>query len=337
MTPQKILVRMPNWVGDFVMATPLLLDVRRRFPASEITAMCLAPLGELLAYEEAVDEVFVFQRPERGFLRRQERRNLVGKLRTGGYDVGILTTNSFSSAWWLWQGGVKRRIGFRGNWRSWLLTDPLDKPAGVHQVEAYKALLTPLGIPRSETAPRLTIGKEEQAVARELLRQQGIGDGIRIVGVHAGATYGGAKKWPGYRELAAKLLKEQNIAVVFIGANGEAEEAKRLTEGLGPFAVSLAGKTTLAQLVALIQKMDVLVANDSGPMHIGAALGVPVVALFGSTDPDRTGPYGQPGGVIAKRPSCSPCFQRECPIDFRCMRAIGADEVAAKVRACLGS
>src|SRR3989344_157107 len=142
MAPQNILIRMPNWIGDLVMATPVLTDLREAYPKASITAMCRAPISDLLKEDAAIDELFSFTQPSNRFLRRDEKRDIIAKIEAGKYDLGILLTNSFSSAWWFWQGKVKRRLGYSAHFRRFLLTDPLSMPKErIHQVDFYKALL----------------------------------------------------------------------------------------------------------------------------------------------------------------------------------------------------
>lgn len=331
----NILVRMPNWIGDLVMATPVLADLRKHFPDASITAMCRKPLCELLEQEEAIDELFCFTRPESSFARRQEKRDLLAKIEAGKFDVGILLTNSFSSAWWFWQGGVKRRIGFSMHWRRWLLTDPLPlQSKKMHHVDLYKKTLEPLGIPLSKTAPRLFVSEKEAKEAKQLLYQRGYVEGKPLIGINPGAAYGSAKCWPPerFRQLAQELLKS-GVFLLFFGDLSTDALVKEICRGLPEQVMDLAGVTRLRELACLIKECDVFVTNDSGPMHIGAALGVPLVALFGSTDPELTGPYGQEEAVVRKPVSCSPCFKRVCPIDFPCMKEITVDMVVKQVRA----
>ncbi len=332
----NIIVRMPNWIGDLVMATPVLADLRSAFPSASITAMCRRPLCDLLSKDPAIDELFCFTKPSNGFVRRDELRNIIEKLRTGKYDVGILLTHSFSSSWWFWQGRIARRIGFACHWRSLLLTDAHSLPdkGSEHEVLTYKRLLLPLGIPLSQTAPKLYLSAEEIELSKQLLHQRGYQRGHKLIGINPGASYGSAKCWPPERfhELAKQLLaKKKDLFIVFFGDASTASLIKEICQGLPERAMNLAGVTDLRELACIIHDCSVLVTNDSGPMHIGAALNVPLVALFGSTDDRATGPYGQAASVIHKRPSCSPCFKRICPIDFRCMRGIGVEEVIERV------
>lgn len=329
---------MPNWIGDLVMATPVLSDLRRRFPKASITAMCKSPLCELLKEDESIDELFCFTKPENDFLRREERRSIIGKIAQGKYDLGVLLTNSFSSAWWFWQGKVKRRIGFKAHWRSWLLSDGVDFPeTREHQVVTYKRLLAPLGIGVSETKPRLYVTEKEVLEAKELLYQRGYKEGKKLVGMNPGAAYGSAKCWmpERFREVALKLLEDDDVSIIFFGDPATGGLIKEICSGLPERVMDLAGVTSLRELACLIKVCDVIVTNDSGPMHIAAAFDVPIVAFFGSTDEKKTGPYGQPEAVIHKHVSCSPCFKRVCPIDFRCMREISVKEVLERIERLL--
>lgn len=331
MDPQNILVRMPNWIGDLVMATPILSDLRRRYPRASITAMCRTPLCQLLEEDEAIDELFCFTKPQNDFLRRQLKRNVIDKIQAGKYDLGILLTNSFSSAWWFWQGRVKRRIGFAADLRSFLLTDRVPKVENrEHLVVTYKRLLEPLGIPISATKPRLFVTEKEVADSKELLFQRGYRKGKKLIGINPGAAYGTAKCWPPerFRALALRLLLEKDLFVVFFGDTSTEGLVKEICHGLPESAINLAGVTSLRELACIIKDCDLLITNDSGPMHIAAAFGTPLIALYGSTDDRETGPYGCPESVVNKRVSCSPCFKRVCPIDFRCMKQITVDEIA---------
>lgn len=328
--PRNIIVRMPNWIGDLVMATPILSDLRRAYPNARITAMCRSPICELLKEDPEIDELFCFSKAS-GFGRRTERRNIIEKLRTGGYDLGILLTHSFSSAWWFWLGKVQNRLGYECNGRKILLTCSLPFPENIqnqHLVVTYKMLLEPLGISISETPPRIYLTPKEMSDSRILLKQRSVPDGALVVGINPGATYGSAKCWlpERFREVTEKLLRDKDIYIVYFGDHATANLVKEICEGLPQRVVNLAGLTTLRELSSLISNCDVILTNDSGPMHIADAIGIPMVALFGPTSEVVTGPY-RSGTLIHKHVECSPCYQRTCPIDFRCMKRIEADEV----------
>ncbi|MCH9627497.1 MAG: ADP-heptose--LPS heptosyltransferase 2 [Chlamydiales bacterium] len=327
---QNILVRMPNWLGDAVMATPILTDLRKKWPEASITAMCQGAVGSLLIGNPHLNEIYAFSRSNE-FLRRVANRDLIERLRQGRYDLGLLLPNSFSSAWWLWRGEVKERIGFATDWRSPFLTQalPVPKECGQeHLVTTYKRLLLPLGIPLSDTDPELFVTKEETEAVKQLLAQLNVPEKCTLVGINPGAAYGSAKCWlpERFRAVIQKLLEDPNLYVLCFGDQEGAPLVHTICKDMPERVVNVAGDTSLRELIALIQRCSVFLTNDSGPMHIAAALEIPLVALFGSTNEIATGPYKQ-GEVIHKHVSCSPCYKRTCPIDFRCMKQIEADEV----------
>jgi len=325
---------MPNWLGDLVMGTPTLKDLRDHWPEAKITAMCQGKSGELLIHDPNIDEIFSFTRPS-GWLHREAARNILNPLKHGEYDLGILLTNSFSSAWWFWRGHVQNRIGFGGRMRDALLTKVVPWPTEaetMHLVSTYKHLLQPLQIPISETPPKLYVSDEEEANARELLKRCKVPEGATIIGINPGAAYGTAKCWlpKRFHETAKRLCEDPNVYIVFFGDPALAPTVHSICANLPERVINLAGKTNLRELTALIKQCDVFLTNDSGPMHIASALGTKLVALFGSTNDIKTGPY-QGGVVIHKRTSCSPCYKRICPIDFRCMKQITVDEVVDQI------
>ena len=332
--PKNIIVRMPNWVGDLVMATPILFDLRQKFPKATITAMIQKPLCELLKKDENINELFCFKKVKQLFLRRKENKNIIENLIDGKYDLGILLTNSFSSAWLFYQGEVKNIIGFRKDFRSLMLNKALSYPKEqIHQVEKYKQLLKPLDIERSITKPKIYVDKKEIENAKELLYQRGYKDDQRLIGINPVAKYGMAKCWPieRYKEVAKRLCSNEKNFIVFLGDFDSRDVIKNICLDMPDRVINLAGKTTLRELVALISQLDLFLTNDSGPMHIAAGFDIDQIALFGSTSDVLTGPYSEKAIVINKKVECSPCYKRVCPIDFRCMLKISVDEVFDKM------
>lgn len=336
--PTSIIVRMPNWLGDAVMATPVLEDLRHRFKRAKITAMCLANLTPLLAEDPHVDELLSFQKPN-GWIHRQQHSVIIESLQLGHYDLGVLLTNSFSSAWWFWRGDVKNRIGYTDYYRHFLLDMPVPFPPDretQHLVTTYKMLLQPLDIQLSQSSPRLYLTKEEHHAAKECLTNYGVTQKQVVVGINPGAAYGSAKCWlpERFRAITEKLLKNPSVTVVYFGDRLGAPLVQEICVGMPGRVINLAGKTNIRELMALIQACDIFLTNDSGPMHIASALGTPLLALFGSTSDVTTGPY-RGGQVIHKHVECSPCYKRTCPIDFRCMTRIEVDEVYKELQEIL--
>lgn len=320
----NILVRMPNWMGDCIMATPVLRDLRAHFPQARLTALCKAPMHTLLENNPFLDALWPLR----------EKRMAIREMRHGAFDLGVLLTNSLSSVWGMLSGKVAKRVGFRRGARSLLLTHPLSMPkAPEHLVTTYKRLLQPLGIPLSSSAPEIFLTEQERAWAKDFLPRSD----LPVIGVHPVATYGPAKCWPAqrFRQVTEALLRRGPCTILYFGDAHAAHAIQNIVEGLPGCVHNLAGKTTLRQLASVMERCAVVLTNDSGPMHLADALHVPTVALFGSTCDVRTGPYRRQGRIINKRVACSPCFRRTCPIDFRCMHEITVDDVLEAVTSTL--
>lgn len=339
--PSNIIIRMPNWLGDLVMATPILADVRNFWPDARITAMAQSNVGQLLTHDPHVNEVFLFKKPS-GWIHRHHPLEIINDIEKGRYDLGIILTNSFSSAWWFWRGKVENTIGYDAHWRRWLLDMPVPFSPNVekqHLVVTYKELLRPLGIPLSDTAPKLYMSPGELTAAAELLSLYGVDLKKNIVvGINPGAAYGTAKCWypERFREVCRKLLENKNVYIVIFGDMAGASVVHEICRELPERVIDLAGKTSIRELMALIQLCHIFLTNDSGPMHMASALGTKLLALFGSTSDVKTGPY-QNGIVLHKHVSCSPCYKRVCPIDFRCMDQISVDEVYDQLKKMLNN
>ncbi|MEM1282909.1 MAG: lipopolysaccharide heptosyltransferase II [Chlamydiota bacterium] len=332
--PKKIIIRMPNWLGDLVMATPLIKDLRKHFPKTHITAMCQSNVAPLIKEDPDIDEILSFTKKS-GWI-HGNHQSIVKALRFGGYDLGILTTNSFSSAWWFWRGSVKYRMGYAANFRSLLMNKAIPFPKDKeiqHQVITYKMLLTCLGISVSETPQNLVVTEEELELSKQTLLKYGakVGENV-IVGINPGAAYGSAKCWlpDRFAHVTTRLLKNPQLRIVYFGDQNTVPLVKDICENLPESVINLAGKTNIRELMAHIANCSAMLSNDSGPMHIAAALKTPLVAIFGSTNDVKTGPYDH-GTVIHKHVACSPCYQRVCPIDFKCMTQIEVDEVCREI------
>lgn len=316
------------------MATPLLSALKTRWPKTRVTVMILESLAPLFATDTRIDEILAFKKPQ-GFIKKMEATDIIERVREGNYEMAILLTNSFSSAWWFKRAGIKTLIGFG---RRWLLSHSLPFPPDYqkkHLVLSYLDLLKPLGIKSSSPSLELMISREEKENALAKV-QSLLGPGQLVIGLNPGAAYGSAKCWPpaSFRTLIQKLLQEPKISILVFGDQTQRALVQDITAGFATRVVNLAGKTDLRELLAFISVCHLFITNDSGPMHIAAALQVPLLALFGSTSDLMTGPY-RTGEVIHKRVSCSPCYLRTCPLDFRCMKEITPEEVANKAFALL--
>lgn len=323
------------------MATPVLTDLRHQWPDAKITALCQNGLGAVIQNNPHLDEIQNFKRPgTKAWFSPKEQDLILEPLRHGNYDLSILLTNSFSSAWWFWRAGLKNKVGYSTHWRSPLLDFAIPFPQNretQHLVLTYKMLLEPLGIPVSSTSPKLFLTDEELKSIKKRLAEEGVASGQYLIGVNPGAAYGSAKCWlpERFKQIAEKLIKNPKVTILFFGdKNGAPLVDEICREFPSDRVINFAGRTSLRELMALIQECDLFLTNDSGPMHMASALGTPLVALFGSTSDVATGPY-QGGKVIHKHVPCSPCYRRECPIDFRCMTRIEVDEVYQELQSLI--
>ena len=351
--PRRILLRSVNWLGDAVMTMPAIQRLKQAHPQAALAVLTGPKLADLWRLHPDVSEVIVHEPSNCPLdLLRQVR-----ELRQGRFDAAIVFPNSWRSALPVWLAGIPRRIGFSGHARAWMLTDRLDesadyrtkpvmtpqairrygsgapaaaeRPVFKHQVHRHLELAARLGAEATPCAPRLQVGAPP---ADALLPQD-----KPLLALNAGAEYGPAKRWPLERFIAAAkaVVERHHVRWVILGGPKETGLGDQIASALGePHAINLAGKTTLLGLCHALAQCRLLLTNDSGPMHLAAALGKPVVAIFGSTEPALTGPGMGDGArhlLLRNAPSCSPCFLRECPIDFRCMTAITVEEVVEAV------
>lgn len=324
--PARLVVRMPNWLGDAVMSLPALAAVRAALPDAWIA----------IAAMPSITPIF----KETTGLAPQQVVTLTGAteasvLRSGTFDAALLLTNSFRTAWTAKWSGIPAQWGYAAGVRGPLLTRAVRRPPReVHQSEYYLELVRGLGYEAPSTAPRITVTEVTRQRARRLLTDQGIAEGATIVGFAPGAAYGHAKRWPPERvaEVAARVTRERGAACVLVGAADD-REAGRAIESTLPTdvrVVNLIGRTDLRLLMGVLDACRAVVSNDSGAMHLAAAVGVPVTAIFGPTRERATAPVGD-HDVILHQVFCRPCMLRECPIDHRCMRRISVDEVYTAV------
>jgi len=339
-TLSNILVRSTNWIGDAIMALPALITVRQNFPAARISLLALPWVADLFAHDPLVDHVIFYERPGRhGGLAGKWR--LARELADAGFDAAILLQNAFEAAMITRLAGIPIVAGYPTDGRRLLLTHTAPRRPGFkrrHQVHYYQEMLEGLGLTRGDDTPRLTVRPEAASWAEQTLAIPE-GKGRPLVGLNPGAAYGPAKRWPAerYGELARRLGDARDCRFVVFGTGADREAAARIDALAGAGRViDLTGATTLAQAVAAIARCRLFVTNDSGLMHVAGALGVPLTAIFGSTDPVATGPVGSPSTIVRHPLTCSPCLKTQCPRGhFRCMEELTVDEVARAAMAML--
>ncbi len=338
MPPFKILVRSTNWIGDAIMTTPALGLLEKAFPDARIYILARPWVHAVFAAHPAVSGLI---RLGQGGL--MQRFSMAASLRKQKIHMAVLFPNSFDSALLARLAGIPLRAGYSTDGRRFLLNMPVKVPGDKekrHQVFYYCKLVEELSakIPEAQDvvtgrkAPELFLRVPDAGVssARSLLEDSGLLDtGRPLVGLNPGAAYGPAKCWPAdkYAALALELERALDCHILVFGTEKEKATGEKICESLGGRAYNLAGKTSLEQVMGLIARLNLLVTNDSGLMHVGAALGTKLVAIFGSTNPVTTGPWSQNALVVRHELSCSPCLKRDCSRDFRCMKEIQVKEV----------
>ena len=338
--PASLLVRATNWLGDAVMTTPALAAVREGFPDARIVLLARPLVAELFRHHPDVDEVMVYELPGRheGAL---GRLRLAGEVRRRRFDGALLLQNAFDAALIAFLGRIPERAGYPTDGRRILLTLPVPLTPGIlarHEVEYYLCLLDGLGITRPVPASlKLTVTEEEKEAMATRLALFGIERGAPIVAINPGATYGSAKRWypDRFAAVADTLSGEWGAGVVVVGSTAETPLAGEIETGMRNPPVNLAGKTTVRELMALLSLSSFLITNDSGPMHIGAALGVPLVAIFGPTDWRRTSPWSGRAKVVRVQIDCSPCRLRVCDRGHECMLGVTPGMVVDAARQLL--
>jgi heptosyltransferase-2 len=352
-TPQNILIRGVNWLGDAIMALPAIDRLREAHPEARLTLLTQEKLAGLWEGTEHFDEVLTFAKIESPFTIGQ-------RLREHRFDTALILPNSPRSALECWHARIPRRIGYASKWRKWFLTDPIAShphavpmrkrlpldieyritnnlppekyPTRAHHIHQYLHLANHLGASDEPLAP--TLRRTKSSAPKKHKTQ---------IGLIAGAEYGPAKRWPTAHFIeAGKLLIENHQAhLLLLGGKGDVETATEITDALpAEHTTNLAGKTSLAELVAALAECNAVLTNDTGPMHVAAAVGTPVIVPFGSTSPELTAPGlpnadHSPHQFLRTTAPCSPCFLKKCPIDLRCLQDITPAQAAAAVARAL--
>ena len=320
--PFRILIRAANWLGDSVISVPAIRAIKAGRPDAHITIAAPEKIASVWKLVPDIDEVLPLKTGSLVSVVQAIRRQ-------APFDVAILFPNSLRTALEVWFAGIPRRVGFRGHHRRSLLNqiatdEPVRGPIQ-HQVYRYLRMARELGAPSA--APEV----------RKFLPRIKTNGAPAKLGLCPGAEYGPAKRWlpERFAEVALAIAEQHPVQWILFGTTADAERGAAIEAALGSHCVNRIGQTTLEQLAAELGECALLLTNDTGTMHLATLIGVPVVAVFGSTEPRLTGPLGTGHVILRHQVECSPCFLRECPIDFRCMNAVTAGEVTAAVSAQL--
>ena len=336
----RIMIRATNWLGDAVMSLPALRAIRQAFSDAQISIVARPFILDLYRNQDLCDDLVPYD--SKGVHRAwRGREGLAAELRSRRFDVALLLQNAFDAAWLAWRAGIPKRIGYARDGRSLLLTDALAVPQPgeilPHEKFYYLELLKRAAwIERYDDVQHISLHVPEADKHRALLTllEAGSRPHAARIAVAAGASYGSAKCWPAGRFARSldDFLQHVDADVILFGTPQEAAVSAAIAGDLRRSAVDLTGKTSLAELPALLSLCHVFLGNDSGAMHVAASVGLPVVAIFGPTDPLGTAPVTPTLSIVQQKPYCSPCFLRRCPTDHRCMLAVTPAMVAEALR-----
>ena len=328
--PSRCLVVGPSWVGDMVMAQSLFIALKQRFPDLAIDVLAPAWSKPMLAAMPQVRDAIEMPL-QHGELALATRYRLGKQLRAKQYDWAIVLPRSLKAALMPFWAKIPVRTGYKGEMRYGLLNDirPLDKSVLTMTVQRFVTLGLPkeAALPPVITSPSLFVDDEQ----REMVRHKFLPHRTQpLLALCAGAEYGGAKRWPAeYFAAVAQHWVAQGGQVILLGSGKDAPVTAQIASSVNnPACVDLAGKTSLQEVMALLAVADQVVSNDSGLMHVAAALDTPVIALYGSSDPTYTPPLNKHARILSLGLECSPCFKRECPLQhLDCLRKLEPQQV----------
>lgn len=334
---RRLLIRSTNWIGDAIMTTPAVRAIRYNFPDAHISMLAKPWVAPVFDHSPHVDEVVIYDAGGRhagftGLLR------LAKDLRAGRYDAAILLQNAIEAAIIAFLAGIPTRIGFDTDARRLLLTHPVRRTRAIkaiHQTGYYLKILEGAGLASGSPALELHLDPSDIRRAAQILSTHGVASGRPIIGLNPSATFGPAKQWfpERYAELGERLGRDLDAAILIFGGPSDRALGQSIVDQMSVPAVDLSGRTSLAEAMALIDRCRAFVTNDSGLMHVAAALDTPLVAVFGSTNWTTTSPFSDTSRIVRVPISCSPCMQPVCPLGhMNCMRKVSVDMVADAVK-----
>lgn len=344
--PQRMLLVLPNWVGDLVLATPALRALRAQFPNTHLTALVRQPLDEILRGGDWVDELVYWPSGRSAPHRRKSFLGLASRLRCEHFDVALLLANSFRSALLARLAGIPRRVGYDREGRGMLLTDRLlpykfdGRYVPAPMIGYYNAMARYFGCRACSERTELFTTGDEAAVAEDAIAAADVGPDRPVIVVNPGASYGSAKCWlpERFAEVADHLVDEYEAAIFIACGPKEIDVARRVAGFMRrPATVLDSPVMRLGPLKALIRRSALLLTNDTGPRHFANAFGRPVVTVFGPTDPEWTRTPAPAERSVRVEVDCGPCMKRTCPQDHRCMMLIDSKQVLAAARELLDS
>ena len=331
----KIIIRATNWIGDAILNLPAIHQLRRMFPDAEITVFARPWVSDIFKYNPDINKIISFNEKKNTL----DYLKLIFQLRKENYDLAVLFPNAFNAGFFAFAIGAKKRIGYNTDKRGIFLTDKIEQTSTilkVHQVEYYMNIIKQFGETDKERVFNIVVTDDEKNHIRKRLLEFGIVSETFLIGINPGAYYGSAKRWypDRFAQVIDYLYEKHNARFVLTGSEKDksiASEILKYIKIVEPLREKIildwVGKTTLRELIALISCMRAFITNDSGAMHIAAALNIPMIAIFGSTDWVTTAPYSKNHIIVRKDTPCAPCLLRECPEDHKCMKNIYVEDV----------
>lgn len=342
---KKILVRGANWIGDAVMSVPAIRELRRIFPDARITLHTRSWADGVFRDASFIDEIVTYDKHKWVIKDIFDNSQF---LKDDAYDIAVLFPNSFESALTSFLTRIPRRIGYNKDARGLLLTDPIAVPEWKNRrhesyfylnlvAEAERLVLGRETVAGSVPDSSIEISEERREAARQQLIAFGVDASRKTVALGVGSTNSDAKRWPAgrYAELSDRLVRDLNVNVVLVGSRDEVDVSESVLKAAKIKPIDIVGKTSIAEVAAILSEIDLLISNDMGLAHLAPAVGAETIVIFGPTNPETTAPFSKNARVMREPVECSPCMLRDCPIDHRCMTRITVDAVVETVKAAV--
>lgn len=332
----SIIIRGTNWIGDAILTLPAMASIRSTYPRAHIAVLAKPWVADIYKLFSDVDEVIIYENKydtPAGVFR------LANMLKKRAFGAAILLQNAIESAIIAFAAGIPLRAGYNSDGRGLLLTHSVKRTKKIkkaHQIDYYLEMVKALGCVPVNREMRLETRLNPQD-AQYIVKKYIPETGKTIIGIAPGATYGPAKRWlpERFASVADKLSDSFPMQGIIFGSKSDCEIAEEVGGAARNELINLAGKTNLLEAIYLISQCRLFISNDSGLMHIAGALNIPTVAIFGSTNPVTTSPAGSKTIIVHQDVDCSPCLEKTCPTDFRCMALISVENVFAAAQTLL--
>lgn len=325
---ENLLIRSANWIGDAIMTTPAVRAIRKNFPYAQISVLAKPWVASIFDNNPHIDHVLLYNaKGPRGTF------EVAGMLEKHCFDGAILFQNAFEAAWVAYLAKIPVRVGYDTDLRRTLLSHPVKRSSQIlklHQIHYYNGILEGVGLKTDGMRMELYLSAHDSNSALKILEAAGITQADRLIGINPSAFFGTAKQWfpERFARVADRINQKFGTKTIIFGGPNDQELGGNILTMMKTSAINLSGKTTLEEAMAIIARCRLFITNDSGLMHIAAALNVPEIAIFGSTNFAVTAPWNPKARVVRSRVQCSPCMKRQCPFGHKeCMKNISVEKV----------